>query len=63
MCIRCGRVTARGDGDGTAWCGGVLPVLSRLGGCVLPMRRWAYPTQPSTTLERPAVTETPLEAA
>jgi hypothetical protein len=22
MCCRCGRVTARVDGDGLAWCGG-----------------------------------------
>ncbi len=26
MCIRCGRVTARDDGDDLPWCGGLLPV-------------------------------------
>jgi len=26
MCMRCGRITARDDGDGTPWCGGLLPV-------------------------------------
>jgi hypothetical protein len=25
MCVRCGRVTARLDGDGVAWCGGLMP--------------------------------------
>lgn len=25
MCICCGRVTARLDGDGLAWCGGTMP--------------------------------------
>jgi hypothetical protein len=25
MCRRCGRVTARRDPDGRAWCGGNLP--------------------------------------
>lgn len=26
MCVRCGRITARDDGDGMPWCGGLLPV-------------------------------------
>ncbi len=25
MCVRCGRVTARRDGDGQPWCGGNPP--------------------------------------
>ncbi len=28
MCVRCGRVTARRDTDGLAWCGGQLPDTS-----------------------------------
>ncbi|MER7280364.1 hypothetical protein ABT369_38605 [Dactylosporangium sp. NPDC000244] len=29
MCVRCGRITARLDLDGVAWCGGILTEQSK----------------------------------
>lgn len=36
MCVRCGRITARLDGDGVGWCGGDMP--ARVAASVRPLQ-------------------------